>query len=126
MRLLAPVTTGYFFPRRALPLVVTVCRELSGIRKLPLEPRVTSFWGGKNKLLFHRSLVNKGNSSTQCFFVKMKTGGYRAFLNLKNLNQYFNNHHYKMEACETSRASFAGLNILSRIIKQKLSLRRTI
>ena len=28
----------------------------------------------------------------------MKAGGYRAFLNLKNLNHYFSNHHCKMES----------------------------
>ena len=31
-------------------------------------------------------------------FLHKKTGGYRRILNLKNLNQYINNHHFKMES----------------------------
>ena len=90
MRLVAPVTTGYFF---FSPRLAPRCHRLPRTiwtRKIPLEPRVTSFWSKKNKLLFHRSVVNKGNSSTQCFFVKMKTGGYsKSFSQFEELKLIF-------------------------------------
>lgn len=39
-----------------------------------------------------------GEFLSTIFLRKKKTGGYRLILNLKNLNQYISNHHFKMES----------------------------
>ena len=39
-----------------------------------------------------------GEFLSTIFLREKKTGGYRLILNLKNLNQYISNHHFKMES----------------------------
>ena len=40
----------------------------------------------------------QGEFISTIFLRQKKTGGYRVNLNLKNLNQYISNHHFKMES----------------------------
>ena len=88
-------------------------------KEIPFNPEETCIVDSELEKLSKKGVIVKSQHCQELisaiFLRKKKTGGYRVILNLKNLNQYISNHHFKMESL-TSTVCFIIDNFIIIVI----------